>query len=59
MAYVVSAERTSRSRSAAAALDELAQSRRTASHVYEQLFAAERAAARLWLLRLEDPGVTQ
>ncbi|HPO92198.1 MAG TPA: hypothetical protein PL072_01895 [Phycisphaerales bacterium] len=59
MAYVVSAERTSRSRSAAAALDELAQSRRTASHVYEQLYAAERAAARLWLLRLEDPGVTQ
>jgi uncharacterized membrane protein YgcG len=57
MAYAVSAERSGRSVTAQQIMSELAQSRRSASHVYEQILASERAIARLWRLRLQEQGV--
>lgn len=56
VAYVVAAERLARTSGATEALRELAESRRAATHVYEQVWASERAITRLWRLRLTPEG---
>lgn len=53
LAYIVSAERPDASSQIAAILDEAALARRKAPHISAQIDAVERAALRLWLLRLE------
>jgi hypothetical protein len=52
MAYVVSAEHPRLSPQVKAAVAEMAQSRRQASHIFEQIAHAERAMLRLWRLRI-------
>ncbi len=54
MAYVVAAEQPARTDRARAILAELAERRRTARHIFEQLNAAERAAVQLWLARAPE-----
>lgn len=51
LAYVVALERPAAAERAERVLDELALTRRSARHVFQQLAAVERAAARLWRLR--------
>lgn len=55
MAYVVTAEHADRAKDAAIVISEMASQRRKASHVFEQLVAAEKAMLRLWLIRFEVP----
>lgn len=52
--YLVAAERPEREARAVAILDDLATERRKARHVFGQVWAAERAIVRLWLLRLAE-----
>lgn len=53
LAYLVAAERPDASSQIAAILDEVSIARRKATHISTQVEAVERAALRLWLLRLE------
>lgn len=56
-AYLVAAERPERETAAIAILDDLSAQRRKARHVFGQVWAAERAMTRLWLLRLSEEQV--
>lgn len=53
-AYLVAAERPEREAAAVAILDDLSAQRRKARHVFGQVWAAERAMVRLWILRFSD-----
>ncbi len=53
LAYIVAAERPDTSAQIAAILDEAALARRKAPHIATQIEAVERAALRLWLIRLD------
>jgi hypothetical protein len=57
MAYIVTCERPGRIEDIRAALGEMADSRRSAAHIFDQLVAVERAVVRLWLIRMveEEP----
>lgn len=54
MAFVLAAERSGRASAVQTAMDELAASRRTASHVFEQILGTERAMAAMWRMRLTE-----
>jgi hypothetical protein len=56
MGALLAAERPDREAAVATILDELAAQRRRARHVFGQIWAAERAIARLWMLRLNTEG---
>jgi len=56
LAYLVAAERPERETAAVEVIDQAATQRRKARHVFAQIWAAERAMARLWLLRLDMEG---
>jgi hypothetical protein len=57
MAYVINAEQPSRADQIRTILDRLADDRRHAAGILEQINAAERAAVQLWLVRFqEDPA---
>lgn len=52
MAYTLVAEAPARAETVRAIMSEFTASRRQATHLFEQVYAAERAMARLWALRL-------
>lgn len=52
MAYVVAAEHPRLSAKVTAVMDDMAQGRRGATHIFEQIAQTERAVLRLWMLRL-------
>jgi hypothetical protein len=56
MGALLAAERPDREAAVATILDELTAQRRRARHVFGQIWAAERAIARLWMLRLNTEG---
>lgn len=56
MGALLAAERPEREAPVAEILEEMAAQRRKARHVFGQIWAAERAIARLWLLRLNTEG---
>lgn len=51
MALVISMEDGSKSEAARAIIEELSSRRRSASHIFEQIYASERAITQLWKLR--------
>lgn len=53
-AYVVTAERPAAASAVRTIMDEMAQERRQATHIFGQLAAAERAVLRLWLVRFQE-----
>jgi hypothetical protein len=57
MAIVVAGERPGRTDAISKILDELAASRRQASHIFEQISAAERAMVLIWEIRLGVDGI--
>ena len=54
MGYVVSSERPSRARDIDAVLDRLADERRRAGSIFEQIEATERATLTLWMIRFGE-----
>ncbi|MEC9372462.1 MAG: hypothetical protein VYC34_01405, partial [Planctomycetota bacterium] len=52
LAYIVASEQAGRAGEILSVLDELSLQRRSATHVIQQIEAAERAMLRLWLIRL-------
>jgi hypothetical protein len=51
MALVISMEDGSKGEAAKTIIEELSTRRRRAGHIFEQIYAAERAIAQLWRLR--------
>lgn len=56
LGYLVAAERPEREAPIAAVLDQMNESRRRARHVFAQVWAAERAIVKVWILRLGEEG---
>ncbi len=56
MAYTIVAEAPARAEAVRTIMDDFTASRRKATHLFEQVYAVERAMARLWSLRLDSGG---
>lgn len=56
LAYIVAAEQPGRAGDVKAVLDEFVGRRREATHIFQQIHAAEHAMARLWLIRVGEGG---
>jgi hypothetical protein len=54
MAYIITCERPGRADALRDTITELASARRTATHIFDQMTAAERAILHLWLIRIEE-----
>lgn len=54
LGFIIVAERPSRAEQAGAILENMHEARTSARHVFEQIYAAERAMTRLWRLRFSE-----